>query len=150
MIKCQYLRIRHKKGEMYYYCIKTRQIVNKECFRGCLDKEYKIPKPIKSKRKKQKALEDSRYSILQDNLNKCFFCENKAIEWHELLKGRNRKRCIKWGLAIRICRACHSKTEEDSAFYQETRKMAQIEWQRHYRKSEEEFIEEFKRSYLND
>lgn len=148
MIKCQYLRFRHKKGELYYYCIKHRQNINKECFRECLDKEYKMPKQINKKSKKQKTLEDSRYSILQDNISKCFFCNNKATDWHELLKGRNRKKCIKWGLAIRICRTCHDKTEEDSKFYQDTRKMAQKKWQEYYHKKREDFIKEFGRNYL--
>lgn len=148
MIKCIYSRIRHKQGEIYFYCTKARKIVNKECFRGCLDKEYKIPKEMKRKSKKQKALEESRYSIIQQDLSKCYFCNNKAIDWHELLKGRNRKRCIKWGLCVRICRDCHTKTENDSRFYQEGQIIAQKKWQEHYKKNEEDFIKEFGRSYL--
>lgn len=148
MIKCIYSRIRHKQGEIYYYCTKTRKIVKKECFRGCLDKEYKIPKEMKRKSKKQKALEESRYSIIQQDLSKCYFCNNKAIDWHELLKGRNRKRCIKWGLVVYICRECHRKTEEDSDFYKETRKYAQKMWQKHYNKTKQDFIDEFGRNYL--
>lgn len=148
--KCQNLRVRKKNKEIYYYCTKNCKNVEKTCYMGCLDKEYKTPKKLKQKSNKQKALEQSRYSILQDNLNKCFFCNNKSIDWHELLKGRNRKKCIKWGLCIKICRGCHSKTEEDSEFYQKTRIIAQKKWQGYYKKSKEEFIKEFGRSYLKE
>lgn len=148
MIKCQHLRLRHKKGELYYYCTKHRQIANKECFKECLDKEYKLPKQLSKKSKKQKTLEDSRYSIIQENLSKCFFCNNKAEDWHEMLKGRNRKKCIKWGLAIRICRICHEKTEKDNNFYRESRKVAQKKWKEYYNKNDEDFIKEFGNNYL--
>ena len=148
MLKCRYLKIRRKKGQIYYYCSKKRVNVLKTCYTECLDKEYKISKQMKKKTDKQRKLEDSRYSIIQQDLSKCYFCNNKSKDWHELIKGRNRKKCIHWGLCVKICRNCHEKTENDSEFYQETRKLAQIEWQKYYKKSKEEFIKEFGRSYL--
>lgn len=150
MNKCLYLRVRHKKGQLYYYCTKRREIVEKTCYTGCLDKEYKIAKPIKQKSKKQKALENSRYSILQENLSKCFFCNNKATDWHELLKGRNRKKAIQWGLCLKLCRKCHEKTENDVEFYKEGRVLAQKSWIDYYDKNLEEFIKEFGKSYKKD
>lgn len=148
MIKCIYSRVRHKQGQIYWYCTKTRENVEKTCYIECLYKECKTLTKLKQKSKKQKALEQSRYSILQDNLNKCFFCSNKSTDWHELLKGRNRKNAIKWGLCVRICRNCHTKTENDSIFYQEGQIIAQKKWQEHYKKNEEDFIKEFGRNYL--
>ena len=148
MIKCLYQRVRKKNKEIYCYCTKKRENVSKTCYIGCLDKEYKQYKKLKQKTSGQKALEDSRYSILQDNLNKCFFCSNKSTDWHELLKGRNRKNAIKWGLCVKICRTCHTRTENDSIFYQEGRILAQKTWQEHYKKNEEDFIKEFGRNYL--
>ena len=148
MNKCLYLRFRHKKGEIYYFCTKSSKNVFKTCYIGCLDKEYKQYKKLKQKTSGQKAIEDSRYSILQENLTKCFFCSNKSTDWHELLKGKNRKKCIKWGLCVRICRNCHTRTENDSKFYQEGRILAQKVWQDHYKKNKEDFIDEFGRSYI--
>lgn len=133
---------------MYYYCSKNRKIVKKECYKECLDKEYKIPKRLKKRSVKQNKIESKRYSIIQKDLNKCFYCNNKATDWHELLKGRNRKKCIEWGLCVRICRTCHTRTENDSKFYQEGRILAQKVWQEHYKKDKEDFIKEFGRSYL--
>ena len=40
--------------------------------------------------------------------------------------------------------------KEDSVFYQETRKLAQIKWKEYYCKSDEEFIKEFKTNYKNN
>ena len=125
-----------------------RENVQKCCYIGCLDKEYKIPKQLKQKSNKQKQIESKRFSILQENKNKCYFCDKRAVDTHELIKGRNRKKCIKWGLVVYLCRDCHRKTEEDSVFYQETKKLAQIKWKEYYCKSDEEFINEFGRNYL--
>ena len=146
--KCQNLRVRKKNKEIYYYCTKNCKNVQKCCYIGCLDKEYKVPKQLKQKSNKQKQIESKRFSILQENKNKCYFCDKRAVDTHELIKGRNRKKCIKWGLVVYLCRDCHRKTEEDSVFYQETKKLAQIKWKEYYCKSDEEFIKEFGRNYL--
>ena len=148
MNKCVYLRIRQKNRQIYYYCANKRENVQKCCYIGCLDKEYKIPKQLKQKSNKQKQIESKRFSILQENKNKCYFCDKRAVDTHELIKGRNRKKCIKWGLVVYLCRDCHRKTEEDIEFYKETKKLAQIKWKEYYCKSDEEFIKEFWRNYL--
>lgn len=148
MIKCLYQRVRHNKWEIYYYCTKNRKNVPITCYIGCLDKEYKKVKPLKQKSDKQKQIESKRFSILQQNKSKCYFCDKRAVDTHELIKGRNRKKCIKWGLVVYLCRDCHRKTEEDGKFYQETRKLAQKVWQEHYNKTKKDFLKEFGRSYL--
>ena len=148
MNKCVYLRIRQKNRQIYCYCTKMRENVQKCCYIGCLDKEYKIPKQLKQKSNKQKQIESKRFSILQENKNKCYFCDKRAVDTHELIKGRNRKKCIKWGLVVYLCRDCHRKTEEDIEFYKETRKYAQKMWQKHYNKTKQDFIDEFGRSYI--
>ena len=148
MNKCVYLRIRQKNRQIYYYCTKMRENVQKCCYIGCLEKEYKKYKQLKQKSNKQKQIESKRFSILQENKNKCYFCDKRAVDTHELIKGRNRKKCIKWGLVVYLCRDCHRKTEEDSVFYQETRKLAQKMWQKHYNKTKQDFIDEFGRSYI--
>ena len=148
MNKCVYLRTRQKNKQIYYYCTKMRENVQKCCYIGCLEKEYKKYKQLKQKSNKQKQIESKRFSILQENKNKCYFCDKRAVDTHELIKGRNRKKCIKWGLVVYLCRECHRKTEEDIEFYKETRKLAQLKWKEYYRKGDEEFINEFGRNYL--
>lgn len=71
-----------------------------------LDKEEKRPvknAQIKKKSKKLTKLEKNRFSILTDNLEKCYFCKNKKMELHEVFRGRNRQKSMKWGLVIPIC-----------------------------------------------
>lgn len=63
--KCQYLRQRHKKGELYFFCVKQREKVACDCYRGCLDKEYKV-KPIKKVSKKRKTVSKATYDIVLD------------------------------------------------------------------------------------
>lgn len=46
--KCLYLRQRSKKGQLYYFCTKQRKIVAYDCYRGCLDKEYKTQSKLKA------------------------------------------------------------------------------------------------------
>ena len=148
MNKCVYLRIRQKNRQIYYYCTKMRENAQKCCYIGCLEKEYKKYNQLKQKSNKQKQIESKRFSILQENKSKCYFCDKRAVDTHELIKGRNRKKCIKWGLVVYLCRDCHRKTEEDSVFYQETKKLAQKMWQKHYNKTKQDFIDEFGRSYI--
>ena len=135
---------------MYYYCSKNRKIVKKECYKECLDKEYKIPKRLKKRSVKQNKIESKRYSIIQKDLNKCFYCNNKATDWHELLKGKNRRKAIQWGLCLRLCRKCHEKTENNVEFYKEGRVLAQKSWIDYYDKNLEGFIKEFGKSYKKD
>lgn len=143
-----YLRFRHKKGQLYCYCVKHRNTVHQTCYIDCSDKEYKKYKSLKQRTDKQKELEDNRYSIIQKDLTRCFFCGGKPTDWHELIKGSNRKKSIRYGLCVRVCRKCHRKTEDDIEFYKKTRLKAQLYWQKYYHKTEEEFIKEFGRSWL--
>ena len=64
--KCKYLRIRHKKGIVYKYCVikKIQCPLNDNMCYSCNDKEYKEYKPMKKETSKQKKLEENRYSIL--------------------------------------------------------------------------------------
>ena len=146
--KCLYQRVRRKNCEVYYYCTKNCENVVKTCYIGCGDREIKKAKPLRKKSKKQKELESNRFSIIQKDLNHCFFCNKRAVDWHELIKGVRRKKCIKWGLCVRVCRECHRKTEEDMEFYKNTRIFAQKTWQDFYGKNEADFIKEFGRSWL--
>ena len=75
------------------------------------NKEKNIKKVQKIKKKSKKLIknEKNRYSILTNNLEKCFFCSNKKEELHEIFRGRNRQKSIKYGLIIPICSECHKK-----------------------------------------
>lgn len=111
-----------------------------------------VPKPlqkpaektveIKKKSKKLAKLEKNRFSILTNNLEKCYFCNNKKMELHEVYRGRNRQKSMKWGLVIPICRECHSRITKDKEFSKVLENTARQVFIKKY--SEEKFIEEFK------
>lgn len=117
-----------------------------------------VPKPLQKKKTAQKSAEKSaeikkkstklakaernRFSILTDNLEKCYFCELPRKDLHEVFRGRNRLKSIKWGLVIPACRKHHNKLTDDKEFSKVLEDIARIKFiEKH---GEEKFIEEFK------
>lgn len=82
---------------------------------------FAFPKPsskvktktqIKKKSKKLAKKERERFSILQEDKNKCFLCHRQLkLDNHEALGGRNRQLSMKYGLIYYLCRKCHSEAE---------------------------------------
>jgi len=105
-------------------------------------KSDKNERQIKKKSSKLARLEKNRFSIITNNLDKCYFCNNKKMELHEALRGRNRQKSMKWGLVVPICSKCHSKITVDKEF---SKVLEQIAMQIFIKKySKEKYIEEFK------
>lgn len=116
------------------------------------EENFAFPKDIKPKEKKvyylkKKSsklakLERNRYSIITDKLDECYICHRKyeILELHEIFRGRNRQKCMKWGLVVPLCDKCHKKTtlHRNLKLEQEAK---EIFIKKH---SEEKFIEEFK------
>lgn len=84
--------------------------------------KFAFPKPackvktktqIKKKSKKLAKKERERFSILQEDKNKCFLCSssNVKIDKHEAFGGRNRQLSMQYGLIYYLCRECHSEAE---------------------------------------
>lgn len=107
-----------------------------------VQKENSKKEPIKQKSNKLAKKEKNRFSILTKNLEKCYFCSNKKMELHEVFRGRNRQKSMKWGLVIPICRKCHSKITTDKEFSKVLETKAKNVFIKKYGK--EKFIEEFK------
>lgn len=97
---------------------------------------------LKKKSSKLAKLERNRYSIITDKLDECYICKRKydELELHEVFRGRNRQKCMKWGLVIPLCDKCHKRItlHRDLGLEEEAK---EIFIKRH---SEEKFIEEFK------
>ena len=115
--------------------------------------KFAFPKPackVKTKtqiRKKSKKLakkERERFSILQDDKNKCFLCHRSNIktDQHEALGGRNRQLSMKYGLVYYLCRKCHSEAEINIETKNYLKEYARKIFIKKY--SEKMFIEEFK------
>ena len=105
-------------------------------------KSDKNERQIKKKSSKLAKLEKNRFSIITNNLDKCYFCNNKKMELHEIFRGRNRQKCMKWGLVVPICIKCHSKITIDKEFSSVLEQRAKQIFIKKYGK--EKFIEEFK------
>ena len=83
--------------------------------------KFAFPKPaskiktktqIKKKSKKLAKKERERFSILQEDKNKCFLCHRQLkLDKHEALGGRNRQLSMRYGLVYYLCRKCHSEAE---------------------------------------
>jgi len=109
--KCLHFRIRSKKYNKYFYCIKNKKEITYQNCKNCKYTEYKEVKPIKQKTYKLKKAEDNRYSVFTDNFDRCIECGKTKQDLHEIFRGRNRLNSIKWGLVIPLCRGCHNDPE---------------------------------------
>lgn len=95
----------------------------------------------------------SRKSIITEDLTKCIECGRSNVQLHEIFYGRNRKKSIKHGLVIPLCRELHHNgnlvgIHTDPDLNQKWRIIGQTTWQEVNDKTEEDFIKEFGRSYL--
>lgn len=147
-MKCLYLRERSKKYQKYFYCnhpnIKS-EINIKKCY-NCKLKEYKQIKPIKKKSNSLQRAEESRKSILQEDIDKCYMCKRKIdLDKHEAIGGMNRLTSIKWNLIFYLCRECHSKLDLDQKLKEKLQVLAQGKFVELY--GYDKFMEEFKMDY---
>lgn len=115
--------------------------------------KFAFPKPackvktktqIKKKSKKLAKKERERFSILQDDKNKCFLCHRSNIKTdkHEAFGGRNRQISMRYGLVYYLCRKCHSEAEINIETKNYLKEYARKIFIKNY--SEEKFTEEFK------
>ena len=95
--------------------ISKQQVILEQC-KKCLKFNPRVNKAIKKKSSKLKKIEKERFSILTDNLEKCYYCSRKANHIHEIYKGSNRLISMKNGFCIPLCWECHKRTEDDVSF----------------------------------
>ena len=76
-MKCKSFRFRTKDYKKYIYCVKKKKKIQYAECKECKYKEYKQVREIKKKSKKLKKLEDSRFSIITDNLKVCYICRKR-------------------------------------------------------------------------
>ena len=140
-MSCKYLsKALNGKIKCKYY--KMYIDYNVDC-KNCLNRNFVRNKPIKNKTNKQKQLEKNRYSIFTTNLNKCYYCGKEGkMDLHEVYGGSNRKRSIKNGLVVPLCRKHHQNEEILNELKIETQKMYEVNHTR------DEFIKLIGKSYI--
>lgn len=151
MKNCTYLKF--KLSRILYCKKKKKEIKIYECS-NCQYKEhskksgFQQKSPVISKKsKKLNKLEQNRFSIFSDNVNKCYLCDSTCkLTWHEIYRGRNRTNSMKYGLCLRLCLNCHDKYQDDKDFNDMWHKKGQTKFNEVY--PDLDFIEIFKRNYL--
>ena len=101
---------------------------------------------IKKKSSKLANLEKNRFSIITNNLEKCYLCFSKKEDLHEVIEGKNRQVSMQYGLVIPICRKCHEKVTNDKTLQEKLHKVGQKVFEKHYKT--ENFIQVFGKNYL--
>lgn len=91
-------------------------------------------------------LERMRYSILTNDLTKCFICKNSKDDIHEVYEGARRIPSMKYGCCIPVCRSCHRKLHDDYDFALPYKQLCQKKFEELF--SKDKFLEVFKRNYL--
>ena len=147
-MNCMYLTRRSKKYSLYWFCKFNKQEITLDKCKNCSDFDYKEIKAIKNKTKKQAKLENSRYSIITNDLKHCYICTQKGLkdipkdDLHEVYGGSNRKRSIENGLVVPLCRKCH----QDYRILKFLQRYVQKEYEK--RHTREDFIKLIGKNYL--
>lgn len=53
-------------------------------------------------------LERQRFSILTNDLTRCYLCGKPKNHIHEIYFGKNRVNSMKWGCCVPLCYSCHN------------------------------------------
>lgn len=147
-MNCIYLTRRSKRYSSYWFCRLAKEVITLDKCKSCSELKYKEIKAIKNKTKKQAKLENSRYSIITDDLKHCYICTQKGLkgipkdDLHEIYGGSNRKRSIKNGFVVPLCRKCH----QDYKILKFLKRFIQKEYEKAH--TREEFIKLIGKSYI--
>ncbi len=49
-----------------------------------------------------------KFSIIQEDMNRCFICDKPNTHKHEIFFGKNHKNSIKYGLVVGLCLEHHT------------------------------------------
>lgn len=147
-MNCMYLTKRTRKYLPYWFCRLNKEVVTLDKCKSCSKLKYKEIKVIKNKTSKQVKLENNRYSIITNDLKHCYICTKKGLkdiskdDLHEIYGGSNRKRSIKNGFVVPLCRNCH----QDNEILKFLKRFIQKEYEKTH--TREEFIKLIGKNYL--
>ncbi len=96
---------------------------------------------LRCKSQKLANLERNRYSIITNDMTRCYICRRPKDDLHEIFRGRNRKASMKYGLVVPLCRSCHYKVDNERAESQKLEDKAKKIFIKKY--GNEKFLREF-------
>lgn len=94
-----------------------------------------------------------RFSIIQEDMSRCYICDKPKQHIHEVFYGINRNNSIKYGLVVGLCLDHHTgyngvHTIRGSEYNKKLKEIAQNKFMEHYNKTEKDFIKIFGKNYL--
>lgn len=101
---------------------------------------------MKYKSNKIKKLERNRWSIITDDLSRCYECGKPAVNLHEVYEGSYRVRSMENGMVLPLCYQCHIKIHYDRNLALKYKMMFQKKFEESH--TRDEFIDLFVKSYL--
>lgn len=113
-------------------------------FTKCVECPFYEAKRTKSK--KLATFEKNRYSIITDDLEKCYLCANYSQSLHEVFGGKNRIKSMQYGLVVPLCIKCHRYVEDNESIKLKLKKEAQLIFISKFDNAI--FIKEFGQDYL--
>lgn len=155
---CKNFRNRHKKGNLFHYCILKRKEVCYEDCNHCNYKEYKTYKSLKSHSNRLNKREKERYSIIYHDLSKCCECGLKngdfdsrinmytRIEKNEVFSGSYRQQSMIDGMVAPMCLYCHKRFHNDIDFNLEYKVLFEKEYLKNH--SLDDFISKYGKDYI--
>lgn len=84
------------------------------------------------------------------NEHECFICGNPNVALHHIYFGTaNRQKSDDWGCVVFLCPKHHDQChkENGSGIDLYLKKLCQIIWKQHYKKTTHEFVQIFGRNY---
>ncbi len=101
---------------------------------------------IKKKSNKLAKLERNRFSIITNDLDRCYICKGKKNDLHEIFGGSNRQASMKYGLVIPVCRKCHDMIPKSETLTENLHEVGRKAFKKHYK--EENFMKIFGKNYI--
>ena len=101
---------------------------------------------MKNKTSKLRNLEKNRYSILTNDFENCYLCDDKADHIHEVFAGGNRKMSMANGFCLPLCYTHHNIVQVNYTSGLELKKLMQRKYEENH--TREEFIRLVGKSFL--
>lgn len=101
---------------------------------------------MKYKTNKLKKLEAGRWSLLTDDLSRCFLCGGSRDHIHEIYEGAYRQASMRYGCCIPLCWSCHALVHSDRSVALKLKKECMTTFIKIY--DESTFLSVFKINYF--